>query len=89
MSKGFGASLYSLKPKESDMLNHKNVVSQGQDKYQENLEWIEREAEINQAMGLSQPRRKVPRESKLRWPMNMAQSIALLLIPGVVQEANR
>lgn len=71
------------------MLNHKDVVSQAQDKHRENLEWIERESELNQVLGTLQPRQKEPRESKLRRAINMMHSIALLLIPGVGQKANR
>jgi hypothetical protein len=71
------------------MLDYKDVVSQAQDKHRENLEWIERETELRKATEPLQLRRKEPRESTLRWAINMMQSIALLLIPGVGQRANR
>ena len=71
------------------MLNPKDVVSQAQDKHKENLEWIERESELAQALGTLEPRKKDPHESLLRRAIEVVQSLALLLIPGIDQKANR
>jgi hypothetical protein len=71
------------------MLNPKDVISQAQDKHKENLEWIEKESELAQALGTLEPRRKESHGSKVRRAIDVVQSLALLLIPGVDQKANR
>ena len=75
--------------KEAAMLNPKDVVSQAKDKQKENLAWIETEAELRQALGTGQPRRKMPGKSSSRGVMEFVKSLILLMKPGVGQKADR
>jgi hypothetical protein len=70
------------------MLNPKDVVSQARDKQKENLEWIETETELRQALGTGQPRRKMPRKRGSRGVMEFVKSLILLMKPGVGQKAD-
>ncbi len=69
------------------MLNPIDVVSQARDKKRENLEWIETETKLRQALGTGEPRRKNPRESSSRGVMELLKSLVLLMKPGVGQKA--
>jgi hypothetical protein len=75
--------------KEAAMLYEKDIVTRARDRKSENLNWIERETELRQALGTGGPRKKTPRESKVRGAMEILKSLALLMKPGVGQGANR
>ena len=70
-------------------MNPKDVVSKARDKKKENLQWIETETELRQALGTGEPRKKTPRESRLRWAIAILKSLVLLMKPGVGQKADR
>jgi hypothetical protein len=78
-----------LSQKEAAMLNPKEVISQAKDKQKENLEWIEMEAELRQALGTGKPRRKMPRKRGSRGVMEFVKSLILLMKPEVGQKADR
>jgi hypothetical protein len=71
------------------MLNEKDIVSQARYKGKENLNWIEMESELRQALGTGEPRRKMPRSSSSKGVMEILKSLALLMKPGIGQKANR
>jgi hypothetical protein len=71
------------------MLNEKDIVSQARDRGKENLQWIERESELRQALGTGESRRKIPRENRLTGAIEIVKSLILLLKPGVGQKADR
>lgn len=71
------------------MLNPKDVVTQAKDKQRENLNWIATETELRQALGSGEPRRKMPKESKVRGTMEMLKSSILPMMPGIGQKADR
>jgi hypothetical protein len=71
------------------MLNEKDILSQARDKGKENLNWIEIESELRQALGTGEPRRKMPRENNAKGVMELLKSLIPLMKPGIGQKANR
>jgi hypothetical protein len=65
------------------MLNPEDLISQARDKKMENLQWIERESDLRQALGTGEPRRKIKRESKLKGAIEYVKSLILLKWPAL------
>jgi hypothetical protein len=77
------------KKKETTMLNQNDVISQARDKRRENLQWIETETKLRQALGTGESRRKMPREGRSIGVIELLKSLILLMKPGVGQGADR
>ena len=69
--------------KEAAMLNEKDIVSQARDKGKENLNWIETESELRQALGITESRVKRPRESVVGRAIEVVKSLILLKWPAL------
>jgi hypothetical protein len=65
------------------MLNEKDIVSQARDKGKENLNWIETESELRQALGITESRVKRPRESVVGRAIEVVKSLILLKWPAL------
>lgn len=65
------------------MLNPYDVVSQARDKKKENLEWIMKETELRQALGVVEPRMKSSRVGFLGKAIEIVKSLILLKWPAL------
>ena len=68
------------------MLNSKDVVSQARDRKRENLEWILRETELRQSLGIVKRRKKGSHENVLGRVVEVVRSLILLKWPVLGQE---